>query len=65
MGCVDCQYLTMPTEHTLVESMLFPRNFNETTLNQRGIDVLLEITENRYDCVFSLLKKTFEHANES
>jgi hypothetical protein len=30
-----------PTGHTLVESTLFPRRFNEIMLNQRGIDIEL------------------------
>ena len=30
-----------PTGHTLVESTLFPHNFYEIWLNQRGIDVEL------------------------
>ena len=29
-------------KHTLVESTLFPRHFNEMLLNQRGIDVELK-----------------------
>ena len=31
----------LPTGHPLVELTLFPRHFNDITLNQRGIDVEL------------------------
>jgi hypothetical protein len=32
---------SLPTGHTLVEAMLFLRQFNSITLNQRGIDIEL------------------------
>lgn len=41
MGLANSGGEETPTGHTVVESTLVPRHFNETTLDQSGMDVEL------------------------